>query len=81
MNIESILNKEKEVRDDNHIPPTDSILFLEIIVSDTSEFVETIEVKGIRVGKYRILRARSAAVPNACAAILFDITPRLFRLD
>lgn len=79
--------KEKEVRDDNHIPPTDSILFLEIIVSDASEFVETIEVKGIRVGKYRILRARSAAVPNACAkracgiaAILFDIRDRTGKL-
>lgn len=65
--------KEKEVREDNHIPTTDSILFLEIQVSDASEFVDVIRIKGVEVGKYRILRAQSAAVPNAIAAILLDI--------
>ncbi|BAZ25907.1 putative amino acid transporter [Kalymmatonema gypsitolerans NIES-4073] len=62
--------KEQEVRDDNHIPPTDPILFLEIQVSDASEFANIIRVKGVEVGSYRILRAESAAVPNAIAAIL-----------
>ncbi|MBD2501116.1 APC family permease [Anabaena azotica] len=65
--------KEKEVRDDNHIPPTDPILFLEIIVSDASDFAEVIKVKGVQVGDYRILRAESAAVPNAIAALLLYI--------
>lgn len=65
--------KEKEVREDNHIPPTDSILFLEIIVSDASDFAEVIKVKGVQVGDYRILRAESAAVPNAIAALLLYI--------
>jgi hypothetical protein len=65
--------KEREVRDDNHIPETDSVLFLEIQISDASQFVETIEVKGVRVGNYRILRAKGAAVPNTIAAILLDI--------
>lgn len=62
--------KEKEVREDNHIPATDSVLFLEIQIADASEFVDTVRVKGIIVGEYRILRAESAAVPNAIAAIL-----------
>ena len=62
--------KEQEVRDDNHIPPTHPILFLEIQVSDASEFANIIRVKGVEVGSYRILRAESAAVPNAIAAIL-----------
>lgn len=66
-------HKEKEVREDNHIPTSDSVLFLEIQVSDASEFAETIRVTGIEVGKYRILRAQSAAVPNAIAAILLAI--------
>lgn len=65
--------KEKEVRDDNHIPPTDPIIFLEIIVSDASDFAEVIKVKGLQVGDYRILRAESAAVPNAIAALLLYV--------
>lgn len=62
--------KEKEVREDNHIPLTDSVLFLEVRVSDASEFIDTIRVHGVEVGDYRILRVESAAVPNAIAAIL-----------
>ncbi len=72
--------KEKEVREDNHIPPTDSILFLEIKVSDASEFADIIRVKGVQVGNYRILRSQSAAVPNAIAAILLDIRDRTGKL-
>ncbi len=65
--------KEREVREDNHIPATDSVLFLEIQISDASQFVETIRVEGVQVGDYRILRAKGAAVPNTIAAILLDI--------
>src|SRR4028119_2430390 len=65
--------KEKEVREDHHIPPTDSILFLEIRVSDASEFAGIIRVKGEEVDSYRVLRAESAAVPNAIAAILLHL--------
>ncbi|MEH2177617.1 amino acid transporter [Nostoc sp.] len=65
--------KEKEVREDNHIPLDDPILFLEIHVSDASEFADVIKVKGAQVGDYRILRAESAAVPNAIAALLLYI--------
>ncbi len=74
------LLKEKEVRDDNHIPATDSILFLEIQVADASEFAHTIKVQGFQVGQYRILRARGSAVPNAIAAILLDIRDRTNKL-
>jgi hypothetical protein len=72
--------KEKEVREDNHIPPTDSILFLEILISDASEFVEVIRVQGVQVGNYRILRSQSAAVPNAIAAILLSIRDQTGKL-
>lgn len=71
--VQEYLVKEKEVREDNHIPPDDSILFLEILVSDASEFADVIRVKGVQVGDYRILRAESAAVPNAIAALLLYI--------
>ncbi|WP_088891598.1 amino acid transporter [Leptolyngbya ohadii] len=72
--------KEQEVREDNHIPPTDSVLFLEIQVADASEFTETIRIQGVQVGEYRILRAQSAAVPNAIAAILFYIRDQTGKL-
>ncbi|GAB1544034.1 APC family permease [Scytonema sp. NUACC21] len=68
--------KEKEVREDNHIPPTDAVLFLEVLVSDASEFANTIRVKGVEVEGYRILRAESAAVPNGIAAILLYLRDR-----
>ncbi|GAC1499082.1 MAG: hypothetical protein NVS2B14_12550 [Chamaesiphon sp.] len=74
--IKEYFFKDKEVREDNHIPPTDSVLFLEILISDASEFAEIIRVKGVQVGDYRILRAYSAAVPNAIAAIVLDIRDR-----
>jgi hypothetical protein len=65
--------KEKEVREDNHIPSTAPILFLEVRVSDASEFAGIIRVKGVEVDGHRILRAESAAVPNAIAALLLYI--------
>jgi hypothetical protein len=68
--------KEKEVREDNHIPAIDSVLFLEIQIVDASQFVETVRVEGVQVGEYRILRAKGAAVPNTIAAILLDIRDR-----
>lgn len=72
--------KEQEVREDNHIPEQDSVLFLEIQISDASNFRETIRVQGVEVGTHRILRAQSAAVPNAIAAILFHIRDQTDRL-
>lgn len=65
--------KEREVREDNHIPAIDSVIFLEIQISDPSDFKEIIQVKGVKVGEYRILQANSASVPNAIAAILLEI--------
>lgn len=67
------LAKEKEVREDNHIPASEPILFLEVEIVDASEFVETVRVRGVEVGNYRILRAQGAAVPNTIAAILLQI--------
>jgi hypothetical protein len=79
-NAKEYFLKEKEVREDNHIPLTDSILFLEVQVEDASEFAETIRIKGVEVEGYRILRAESAAVPNAIAAILLYIRDQTGKL-
>lgn len=74
--LEEYARKEREMREDNHIPAQDSVLFLEVQVSDASEFAETIQVTGVRVKNYRILRARGAAVPNTIAALLLEIRDR-----
>jgi len=71
------LLKEKEQREDNHIPPDDPILFLEVDVPDASEFAGALKVRGAEVGGYRVLRAESTTVPNTIAAFLLylrDIT-------
>jgi hypothetical protein len=62
--------KEQQTREDNLIPPGDSVLFLEIEVADASEFSDVIEVRGVEVEGYRVLRAVSSSVPNAIAALL-----------
>ena len=65
--------KEKKVREDHHLSPSESILFLEVEIVDASDFIETVTVRGVQMGNYRILRVRGAAVPNAIAAILLQI--------
>jgi hypothetical protein len=62
--------KEREVREDTHLPPDEPVLFFEVIVGDASEFEDVLQVKGVEVAGYRVLRAKSAAVPNAIAAFL-----------
>jgi hypothetical protein len=62
--------KEREVREDTHLPPGEPVLFFEVTVSDASEFEDVLKVQGVEVDGYRVLRARSAAVPNAIAAFL-----------
>ncbi|HEX6445959.1 MAG TPA: amino acid transporter [Streptosporangiales bacterium] len=65
--------KEAEQRDKHNIPPGDPVIFLEVTVSDPSEFEHDLEVTGeVRHGYY-ILTVRSAAIPSAIAAILLHL--------
>jgi hypothetical protein len=58
-------------REYNRVPGDTPVVFLEIDVDDPSEFEEEVlEVRGVEVGGYRVLRAESTVVPNAIAAFL-----------
>ena len=65
--------KEREQREDNHIPEDQPILFLEVDVEDASEFTDVLEVRGVEIGGHKVLRAVSSVVPNAIAALLLHL--------
>jgi hypothetical protein len=65
--------KEKKIREDNHLPLNAAVIFLEVQVVDASAFADVIRVKGIEVGGYSILQVQSTAIPNAIAALLLYI--------
>src|ERR671910_534147 len=48
-------------------------LILEVDVADPSEFEDVLEVRGVEVNGYRVLRAESSTVPNAIAAFLLHL--------
>jgi hypothetical protein len=70
---EEYARKEREQREDNHIPPGQAVLFLEVAVEDASEFADVLEVRGFEIGGHQVLRAVSSTVPNAIAALLLHV--------
>jgi hypothetical protein len=69
-NAREYLVKDREQRADNNIPHGAAVLFLEVQVSDASEFAPVLKVRGEAIGGYRVLRAEGASVPNSIAAFL-----------
>jgi hypothetical protein len=72
--------KEKEKREDNHIPANEPIIFFEVTPGDASEFSGVLRIRGEKVDGYRVLRTESPAVPNAIAAFLLYLRNKTGKL-
>jgi hypothetical protein len=65
--------KEAQIRRDAHIPAGDPLLFVEVAITDASEFECALDVTGLDLHGYRVLRLTSTSVPNAIAALLLYV--------
>lgn len=65
--------KDLDVRLDNHLTSGEHAAFLEVEVTDASEFTSVVPVQGVRVGRHIVLRARGISVPNTLAAVLLHL--------
>ena len=75
-NPEEYRREIAENRQDHNLSTRDPILFLEVEVTDASEFAHAMRVEGMEVGGYRVLRAEGPAVPNTIAAFLLYLRDR-----
>jgi len=65
--------KEKQQRKENHIPSEDPVIFLEVTLTDASEFTSELNVHGtVRTGR-RVLEMSSSVVANSIAALLLHL--------
>jgi hypothetical protein len=64
---------EKLVRTVHGLPPAAKIVFLEVELTDASEFNQRLSVEGERIAHHCILHARSSIVANSIAAFLIHV--------
>jgi hypothetical protein len=79
--VEEYGAKERHTRTVHHLDPGEHLIFIEIDQGDASEFDASLRVAGVYVGRHRILRASSPAIPNALAALLIRISKLTGRLS
>ena len=58
---------------DNDLADDGDIIFVEVLVTDPSDFEGTLKVRGEVSGRRRVLRLEAPAVPNALAAVLLHV--------
>ncbi|GAA2226555.1 amino acid transporter [Streptomyces nogalater] len=67
-------DKAEQIRADNDIPEQEDFVFVEVTVTDPSEFEAGLTVRGeVLHGRYRVLTLESASIPNALAALLLHV--------
>ncbi|MGW4440673.1 amino acid transporter [Streptomyces sp. NPDC004596] len=64
-------DKVEQIRADNDMPEHEDFVFVEVTVTDPSEFEAGLTVRGeVLHNRYRVLTVESASIPNALAALL-----------
>jgi hypothetical protein len=77
--VEEYRHKLREAWESHHLAADHAVLFVEVRLTDASDFSDHPVVNGATVGPHRILRCQSPAVPNALAALLLYIRDRTGR--
>ena len=72
-------DKSLKVRMLNHLTARQDAIFLEVEISDASDFESTVTVTSEVIGAHYVLRATGPSVPNVLAAVLFDVRDRMGR--
>jgi hypothetical protein len=67
---------DRKVRYFHSLSDEECLFFFEVVRTDASEFSETLCVTGRRVGRHRILSAKSPVIANAIAGMLVYIAER-----
>ncbi|MFE1314548.1 amino acid transporter [Streptomyces sp. NPDC058755] len=67
-------DKIEQIRADNEMPEQEDFVFVEVTVTDPSEFEAGLTVRGeVLHNRYRILTLESSSIPNALAAMLLHV--------
>lgn len=73
MDVAEYARQDMEARRDHRIGPDECILFVEVTVTDASDFSGVVKVTGVQVGDYQVLRVTGTAIPNALAALALRV--------
>ncbi|MFJ5776401.1 amino acid transporter [Streptomyces sp. NPDC093094] len=67
-------DKTEQIRADNDLPEQEDFVFVEVTVTDPSDFEAGLVVRGeVLHGRHRVLTVESSSVPNALAALLLHV--------
>jgi hypothetical protein len=70
-------SKIEQIVDDNDLLDAEDVIFVEVTVTDPSDFESLLDVRGeVLHGTYRVLTLTSPSVPNALAALLLHVRDR-----
>lgn len=73
LNAAAYRHKLEHATSTSNLPDTGDVLFMEVIVDDSSDFETALEVRGIQRHGYKILQVHSSNVPNTIAAVLLHL--------
>lgn len=72
--VDEYRHKLEQIVEDNDLPDGRDVVFIEVTVTDPSDFEGSLHVHGeVLHGRYRVLTLESPSVPNALAALLLHL--------